>query len=316
MIDFFISASTFVAIQMVLSFGLNIQYGLTGLLNLSYILFVAIGAYVSGVVLSPPASPPGTQYILGLDQPFVVGVLAGTIAAGAVAVVVGAVALRNLRADYFAIITLVFAEGALQIISQFQPLFNGSEGLINIPQPLSTHLLGRTYNLFYLGVCVAVAILVLVAVELLRRSPFGLALRAVREDQDAAAALGRNVYALKVKAFAIGGAIAGLGGALLGSFVTAFAPAGWGLGETLLILVCLFVGGAGNNVGVMLGTFLIIGLIGQLPTLLPTVPSNPDLIADARYILIGVLIIAFLRWRPRGLLPEKNWPLRRFRSGS
>jgi branched-chain amino acid transport system permease protein len=284
------------------------------LLNLAYILFVAVGAYASGVVISAPSSPPGTQYILGLNQPFLVGVLAGAVAAGVLALIVGAVALRNLRADYFAIVTLVFAEAALQIVSQFQRLFNGSEGLINIPQPLSTTFSGRGYNVFYLAICVVAVLLVLGVVELVRRSPFGLALRAVREDQDAAAALGRNPYVLKLKAFVIGGVIAGIGGALLGSFVTAFAPAGWGLGETLLILVCLFVGGSGSNLGVMLGTFLIIGLVGQLPTLLPTVTSNPDLIADARYILIGVLIIAFLRWRPRGLLPERNWRGSQFRS--
>ncbi len=306
MINFFISASTFVAIQTILALGLNLQYGLAGLLNLAYIFFVAMGAYVFSVVTLPHANPPDTSYVLGLHQPFLVGLVSAAVVVGILGFLIGAVALRNLRADYFAIVTLTIAAGAVQIISQFTPLFGGTEGIFNIPQPLGGVFQGQSYDVFFLAMCVVIGAVVFVIVELLRKSPFGLALRAVRDDQDAAAAMGRNVYRLKIKAFTAGCSVAGLGGALLASFVTAFSPAGWSLSETLLILVCVFVGGAANNYGAMLGTFLVIGLLGQVPTLIPLTSRNPDLVADSRYILIGLLIIVFLRWRSRGIIPERN----------
>jgi len=305
MIDFILTAATYVAIQSVLSLGLNLQWGLTGLLNLAYILFMAVGAYVSAVVISPPATPPGTEYIFGWNAPFALGVVAGVVATTLVALLVGSIALRNLRADYFAIVTLVIAAGLQQIAGQFRGLFNGSAGLIAIPQPLETTLFDRSYAFFFLALCGVIAVACYVFAELLRRSPFGRALRALREDETAAAAFGRNPYTLKLKVFVIGGALAGLGGTLLSTYVTAFAPAGWGLGETLLILVCLFVGGSGNNAGAVLGTALVIGLLGQLPQILPVSITNPDLIPDLRFMVLGLLIILFLRWRPEGLLPER-----------
>lgn len=305
MIDFLLTAATYVAIQGILSLGLNLQWGMTGLLNLAYIVFMAAGAYLSAIVTSAPATPPAVEYILGLNAPFLLGVVAGTVGAAVLAVAVGAVALRNLRADYFAIVTLVVAEATQQIIGQFRALFNGSAGLVAIPQPLSTALQGRGYALFYLLMCVAFLVVSFAFVEWLRRSPFGRSLRALREDEAAAAAFGRDPYSLKLRAFVLGAVLAGLGGALLGTYVTAFAPAGWGLGETLLILVCLFIGGSGNNLGAILGTVLVIGLLGQLPQLLPVTPSNPQLIPDLRFMAIGVLIILFLRWRPEGLIRER-----------
>jgi branched-chain amino acid transport system permease protein len=309
--DFMLTALTYVGIQSVLALGLNLQWGLTGLLNLAYILFMATGAYFSAVVVSGPASPPGTEYVLGLHAPFLAGVLAGVLAATVLAVLVGAIALRNLRADYFAIVTLVFSVSAQQVAGQFRGLFNGSAGLVAIPQPLETALHGRRYALFFVLMCWAFVALCFVLSEGLRKSPFGRALRALREDEDAAAAFGRNPYALKLKSFVIGGAMAGLGGALLGTYVTAFSPAGWGVGETLLILVCLFVGGSGNSIGALVGTALVIGLLAQLPQLLPVTPSNPELIPDLRFIALGLLIILFLKWRPEGLLPERATKLAR-----
>jgi branched-chain amino acid transport system permease protein len=305
-INFFLTAGTYVAIQSVLALGLNLQWGLTGLLNLAYILFMAVGAYVCAVVVSSPATPPGTEYIFGWNGPFALGVVAGIVAATLLALLVGAIALRNLRADYFAIVTLVIAAGLQQIAGQFRGLFNGSAGLVAIPQPLETALQGRAYALFFLLMCIALAAVCYLLAEWLRRSPFGRALRALREDETAAAAFGRNPYRLKLKAFVIGGAMAGLGGSLLGTYVTAFAPAGWGVGETLLVLVCLFVGGSGNNAGAVLGTALVIGLLGQLPQLLPVTPSHPDLIPDLRFMALGLLIILFLKWRPEGILPERT----------
>jgi branched-chain amino acid transport system permease protein len=304
-IPFLLAAATYVAIQGILALGLNIEWGLSGLLNLSYIMFMAAGAYLSAVVTSPPATPPGVEYILGTNAPFLVGVLAGAAGATALAFVTGAIALRRLSADYFAIVTLVIADAVLQVVSQFRNLFNGSSGMIAIPQPLGSVFTTRGYAVFYLLMCCAFLAGCFVISEWVRKSPFGRALRAAREDELAAASFGRNAYWLKLRAFVLGGAMAGLAGALLGAYVTAFAPAGWQVSETLLVLVCLFVGGSGNNVGAIVGTALVIGLLGQLPQLLPVSLSNPDLVPDLRFMALGLLIILFLKWRPEGLIPER-----------
>lgn len=247
------------------------------------------------------------EYVLGLNLPFPIALLGGLVGAALVAFLVGAIALRNLRADYFAVVTLVVAEALQQIIGQFRPLFNGSAGLVAIPQPFDPGDYD-VYTYLFLGMCLLSLVIVFVVVERLRLSSFGRALRAVREDEISAATFGRNPYALKLKAFVIGGAIAGFAGGLLSLYVSAFAPAGWNVSETLLVLVCLFVGGTANNWGAVLGTALVIGILGQLPTLLPQITDNPSFIPDLRFTFIGLLIILFLRFWPSGLLPERfSW---------
>jgi branched-chain amino acid transport system permease protein len=310
-IAFLIAAGTFVAIQAILALGLNLQWGLTGLLDLAFIAFMAIGAYVTAVLLSPPANPPSVEYVLGFNWPLPLALAGGAAIATIAACAVGAISLRNLRADYFAVVTLVIAEALQQIIGQFRPLFNGSAGLVNIPQPFDTLDYG-TFTVIFLGVCVVSLIGVFLLVEQLRLSSFGRALRAVREDEISAATYGRNPYVLKLKAFVIGGAVAGFAGGLLGVYVSAFAPAGWNVSETLLVLVCLFVGGSANNWGALVGTALVIGVLGQLPTLVPSITNNPDFIPDMRFLVIGVLIVVFLRWWPQGLIPERFSWLSRF----
>jgi branched-chain amino acid transport system permease protein len=306
-IAFLVAAGTFVAIQAILALGLNLQWGLTGLLDLAFIAFMAIGAYVTAVLLSPPANPPSVEYVLGFNWPLPLALAGGAVIATIAACAVGAISLRNLRADYFAVVTLVIAEALQQIIGQFRPLFNGSAGLVNIPQPFDTLDYG-TFTVIFLGVCVVSLIGVFLLVEQLRLSSFGRALRAVREDEISAATYGRNPYVLKLKAFVIGGAVAGFAGGLLGVYVSAFAPAGWNVSETLLVLVCLFVGGSANNWGALVGTALVIGVLGQLPTLVPSITNNPDFIPDMRFLVIGVLIVVFLRWWPQGLIPERfSW---------
>jgi branched-chain amino acid transport system permease protein len=307
MIPFLIAAATFVAIQAVLALGLNVQWGLAGLLDLAFIAFMAIGAYITAVLISPPANPPSVEYVLGFSWPLPLALVGGIVVATLAALLVGALALRNLRADYFAVVTLVIAEALQQIIGQFRPLFNGSAGLVNIPQPFDPGDYD-TYTVLFLVMCVVSLAVVFVIVEKLRLSTFGRALRAVREDEVSAATFGRNPYLLKLKAFVIGGAIAGFAGGLLGLYVSAFAPAGWNVSETLLVLVCLFVGGTANNWGALVGTALVIGLLGQLPTLVPSLTDNPNFIPDMRFMFIGLLIVVFLRWWPAGLVPERfSW---------
>ena len=297
-------AAILVTINCVVVLGLNVQVGYAGMVNLMAIPCVAIGGYVTMVLALPSAQGSRIQYILGLNWPFPLAVLGGIVASSLFAALVGAIALRRLRAYYFAIVTFCVAEILHQFIEYYKPIFNGSEGIFGLAPPLPT-VLATNFNLYYLLICLVVLALVYGLVEVLRRRPFGRALRAVREDQAAAAAFGRNVYLLELKAFVIGSAIAGLGGGLLVGFTGALDPNGWAPAETLLLLTALYVGGSGNNLGVVLGMVLSYGLVTQAVTFLPTASLAADKIAPLQLIAYGVILILVLRFRPAGLLPER-----------
>jgi ABC-type branched-subunit amino acid transport system permease subunit len=149
-----------------------------------------------------------------------------------------------------------------------------------------------------------VLVILYVVIEMLYRSPFGRALRSVREDEVAAAAFGRNVFSLKLKAYVIGGVIAGLAGSLLVNFLTAWSPAAWTPIETFLLYAAIFVGGTANNRGVVVGAFFIFVFIQEVTRFIPVVHIGETALAAARDISIGLLIIAILWFRPQGILPE------------
>ena len=217
-LEYLFGIATVGVIFSILALGLNLRYGWTGNLDLAYFMFVALGAYTYGVFTLPPSHlPPPDGYILGLSQPFIVGLLAAAVVSGLLSLLVGVVALRNLRGDYFAIVTICTALIVYAVIGQLTPLFDGFTGLFGYAQPFNDimQLDTATYPLFYLGLCSIFLVIVYFLVQRLYNSAFGRTLRATREDETAAAAFGRNVYRMKLKAYVISGMIAGLGGALL-----------------------------------------------------------------------------------------------------
>jgi len=307
MLEYLVSVGTLASITALISIGLNARWGLSGQLDLGYYLYVALGAYIDGVVTLPSAhTQPDVSYILGLHLPFVAGFAAAGLASGLLSLAVGSVALRNLRAEYFAIVTVATTIIGYTIISQYKPLFNGYNGLYGASQPFASALnLGvQGYQDFYLVLCVVVLAAVFVVAEALRRSPFGRAVKAVREDEIAAAAFGRNAYRLQLKAYVIGGVIAGLGGSLFMHYITAFNPASWSPLETFLLYGALLVGGTANNLGAVLGAVLVLIAFPQLTQLIPAIGSNSNAGPAVQNITVGVLIVAVLRFRSAGLLPE------------
>ncbi len=307
MIDYLVSVATEGVIFAIFVLGLNVPWGWAGDLDIAYYTFIAVGAYTDAVLTLPNASArPGISYILGLNLPFVVGVLAAIVVSGLCALLVGAVALRRLRGDYFSITTLATALIALSFVSLEDWIVGGYTGVYGLRQPFNRllHLGPHVYPVFFLGFCLAVAVAVYLVLEMLYRSPFGRTLRSVREDEVAAAAFGRNVYGLKLRAYVIGGMVAGLGGALFVHFLGAFNTSAWQPFETLFLYAAIFMGGMGNNRGVVLGVFLSLVIINEITRFLPLVPGNPYSAPAIREIMVGVLILAVLRWRPQGLLPE------------
>ncbi|MGH2520000.1 MAG: branched-chain amino acid ABC transporter permease, partial [Chloroflexota bacterium] len=220
--------------------------------------------------------------------------------------------LRNLREDYQAAVMFILAIIASQIISTATNVFNGANGISDIPRPLhgAAGLNGMTYNWAYVVWVWVICGITYLVVERLARSGWGRALRAVRDQHVAAASIGLNPTALRIQVFVFGGVIAGLAGGLLVEFIGAWSPSGWGYAETFIFFAAIIVGGLENNRGAVLGTLLIPIIFTELPAFLPAV-GYPGLVDSLEWVVIGAIWIGFLGFRPRGLVPARRNTLAR-----
>ncbi len=308
-IYYLLTISIFFCIYCIECWGLNLQFGITGILNFTYITFVAIGAYFAGVAaLGPSSSGLAGKHILGLSLPFPLPPIVGGIAAAVLAVLVGIVGLRRLRSDYLAIVTVSVGQIAWYIIGNNASLFNGWDGISTVPAPLySLFNLGlNNYHWIFLIICIVFALIGYVVIQLLTHSPYGRVLKAIREDEDVAAALGKNVFAYKMSAFIIGSVFAGIGGALTILFIGSFNPSGWTTPETFIVWAAMLVGGRGNNRGMILGSFLVLIVFNEVTRFLPQIPTHPQLIEAFRGMAIGLLLILAVRFFPSGVIPERK----------
>ena len=317
MFEYLVSVFTLGCATAIIVLGLNVRWGLSGQLDLGYYLMVAVGAYVTGVVALPPSTGggPTLKYVLGLRWPFLAALPIAAVVCAVLSLLLGVVALRKLRGDSYAIVTVAATIIGYAFIAQFTPLFDGYNGLYAVPRPLAG-LLGlgpQGYADFYLLLCAVVVVVVFLVLEMVRRSPFGRAVKAAREDEVAAAAFGRNVYRLRLKSYVLGGAVAGIGGSMLMGYITAFNPASWSAIETFLLYGALIVGGTGNNLGAVLGTFLVLVAIPQIAQALPVIGHDATVLPAIENMVIGLLIIVALRFRPAGILPELQTMQRQFR---
>jgi ABC-type branched-subunit amino acid transport system permease subunit len=296
-------------IYCVLTLGLNVSFGMAGVLDFSFITFMAMGAYFAGVTaLAPAVASEEVQYILGLNWPFPLDLLAGAVAAAALGLFVGLLAIRRLRSDYLAIVLVAVWTIAWSLVTNLTGLFNGTGGLIGVPQPLAAqaNVNPNDYVFVFIPIAaIAVGILFLISYSI-ENSPFGRALRAVREDQDVAAAYGKRTTRLRLTAMVIGCAYAGVAGALTIEFLTAMNPNAWEIVETVIVFAALLVGGRGNVFGAILGALLVRIVIIEGTGLLPAIPGHEDLVSAIRNIAIGLVVIAVLFLRPEGVLRERK----------
>ncbi|MFI5273752.1 MAG: branched-chain amino acid ABC transporter permease [Ktedonobacterales bacterium] len=293
----------------ILTWGLNIQFGYTGILNFAFIVFMAIGAYVSGVFSLPQANGiAGQTYVLGLSWPFPLTLLMGGLAAAALGFFVGLIALKRLRSDYMAIVTVAVGAIAYDFIGNVTGLFNGWDGLGSVPQPLQLrfNIDYNTYQIVYVVLAGVVALILWWFANRIYASPFGRTLRSIREDQDVSEAFGKNTYKYRMLAMIIGCFYAGIAGGILIGFTTALNPSGWTTGETFVVWTALLVGGTGNNWGAILGALLVPVGFQEATRFLPQLSDSPTLIPALRNIIVGGLLILVLWFRPQGIIPEKK----------
>lgn len=298
MLNYVIAMATLAAIYGMMGLGLNVIWGMAGMVNFGIAGFFAIGAYVSAL----------SDTRLGL--PIVAGLELGAVMTG----LVGGLAclgLRRLRDDYFAIVTLGIAEVVRTVADNEIWLTFGSDGISNIPQPLRSQF-ETGYNVFYLALCVTLTALAFGLAERARASPFGRVLRALRDDPQVAAVAGKSVVWFQVRAFALGGVMIGLAGALYGHFTRYVTPDIFVPLLTIYIFLAVTVGGKGSNLGTIIGTVIVVFLLESSRFVTEILPGiSPVQIAAGRGMLIGVCFLALLQLRPQGLLREPVFRIRR-----
>jgi branched-chain amino acid transport system permease protein len=289
----------FATVFAIISLGLNLQWGFTGLFNVGVAGFVAIGAYTSALLTTPKAA----DRLAGLGWPVSVGMIAATLVTGLAGLLVGATVLR-LRRDYLAITTFGIAVAIQTVANNATPLTGGPFGVQFIPKPMQTWMgTGLPWTLAYLAVALGLLGLVYLAIEKLVDSPWGRVLRAIREDEETASSVGKRAFLFRLQSFVIGSMLMGLGGALYAHFVGFIAPEDFLPILTFQLWAMLIVGGAGNNRGAIAGAFLVWGFwTASGGVMRGWVPQAEQARAAAlQVVLIGVLIAAMLVVRPRGL---------------
>ncbi len=292
----------FIAIYGLLALGLNIQWGYAGLFNVGISGFFAVGAYSSAILTSPEVA---TRFG-GFELPIVVGWLGGACAAGLIAWPIGKICLR-FRSDYLAIATIGIAEIIRLVVKSEDYLTNSARGISNIPRPFGD-LAYVTSQLAYLSIVLVILYLSYLFIEKQFKAPWGRMMRAIRDNETAARAMGKNVEARRLQAFIFGCFFMGLGGALFAHFNRSITPDALDpMITTFLIWIMLTLGGAGNNRGALLGV-IIIWLIWSM-TELVTGQLPAEYAIKAKYLrvfLIGLLLQVVLRFRPEGVLPERH----------
>ncbi len=284
--------------------GFNLQFGTAGIINLAYILLVAVGAYATAIA-SVGAATGNQTYVGGFHLPFPLNLAFGVAVTIGVGMLLGVTALLRLRHDYLALTLIAMAQGAQIFVGSDLGLVNGSTGMSGVVGPFENQLSLTAYPLVFLGICAVSLVVVYAIVARMTSAPFGRALRAVRDDEVAVAAVGRNTWQLRFSAFVVGAGLAGLAGGLLVLYTGGWNPQSWLPTESVVLLAAVIVGGRGRNEGAMVGAAIVLVVIAQGSTFLPQF-GPPALLPSLQTMLIGVIVLAFLWWRPDGLLPERR----------
>jgi branched-chain amino acid transport system permease protein len=297
--DRWLTLFTFVLIYVVLASGLNIVVGFTGLLDLGYVAFYAIGGYFTAVV-----SVQLVNNVWGVDLDAVwwltwVNIFAGGIVAALAGAVLGYPTLR-LRGDYLAIMTLGFHEIIRIVANNWVGLTRGPSGISRIPKP---SVFGFDFNsamrFYYLAL--ALAVLSLFVISRMVRSRIGRAWTAIREDEVAAEAMGIHTSRYKLLAYAAGGFFAGTMGAFLGHYLNFIHPSNFKLMESITVLSLVVLGGMGNVAGPALGAVIWMTLLEWLKDF-QFVQDHPEV----RGMAMGLVLVTLMVFRPQGLLGSRR----------
>lgn len=280
-------------IYMLLTIGLNLQYGYTGLINFGVVAFFGIGAYASALL---------TLAGWPLLPAFLVAIGVAAIAAYPI----GLLSLR-LSDDYLAVVTLGFSEVVRLLIQQEQWLTKGVQGLPGIPRMFGSLGVGKYADLATLGVLVlcngaAVALMVHLV-----RSPYGRLIQAIRDDEVAVEAIGKDPRRYKVQVFMLGAGLAGLAGAFYAHFITYLSPEQFLPLVTFYVWIAMIIGGTGRTSGAVAGSLILMVFLEGSRFARDWIPGVSEVqMASVRLAIVGLALILFTLYRPQGLMGRRS----------
>jgi branched-chain amino acid transport system permease protein len=301
-LDFWLGVGVLAATYGIFALGLQINVGYTGIVNFGQAGFMAIGAYGMAILVVDA----GWSFWLALPAAMGMAILAGLL--------IGLPSLR-LRADYFAIVTIAFAEMIRYTAQNARELTGGNQGLLGYddtwislsntiqgwmePLGLDQYFLLPLFAISWLLFAALIALL-----TLLQRSPWGRVLRAIREDEDAAAALGKNALSYKLQSLAISSALGAVAGYILALNLSFLNPQSFEPLFTFIGYAVLVLGGLATYVGVALGAILLWTLLEATRYL--ELPLAAEKVAAIRFMLVGVVLILLMAFRPQGILGKRE----------
>lgn len=299
--DFWIGVGVLAGTYAIFTLGLQLNVGFTGVINFGQAGFMAIGAYTMGILVVRA----GWSMWLAMAASIVVAMAAG--------VLIGLPSLR-LRADYFAIVTIAFAEIVRYVAQNARGLTGGNQGLLGFDDQwldVSDTILGwlpeGVQDQFLLPLLIVVWLVVAALTGLLillQRTPWGRVLRAIREDEDAARALGKNVYAYKLQSIAIAAALGAIAGWFLALNLAFLSPDSFEPLFTFIGFTILVLGGLASYAGVALGAIILWTLLEA--TRFVDLPLAAEKVAALRFMLVGVALILLVAFRPQGILGKRQ----------
>jgi branched-chain amino acid transport system permease protein len=279
-------------IYVLLSLGLTLHYGLTGLINFGHVGFFCIGAYAAAIL-----STKG-------GMPIAVGFVAAAVLAGLAAWPIGLVSLR-LRDDYFAIVTLGFSETVRLVVTSERWLTNGVQGIPGIPRLFEGLGVGMPSALAILGVLLAVNAAAVWLFFRLVKSPFGRMIEAIRDNEEAVRALGKDPARFKIRVLVLGAALAGIAGAFYAHYIGYVVPDQFIPLVTFYVWMAIIMGGVGRISGAIVGSLLLMLFLEGSRFLRDVVPfiSAVDM-ASVRIGAVGLALVLFTLYRPQGLMGD------------
>lgn len=278
----------FIEIYIIAGVSLNLISGYTGLVSIAHAAFYGVGAYITALLA------------LHFQTPFLLNIALAIVGAVVIALVVSIPSLR-LSDDYFIIATFAFQIIIYSVMNNWVSFTGGPLGLPGIPQPV---IFGWTVDghISFLILCGLLALLVYLFSRRIAVSPYGRALKAVREDEVLARALGKNTTRFKVSIFLVGSGLVAIAGSLYAVYITFIDPTSFTVEESIFMLSIVIVGGMGNLRGSVVGALLLV----SIPEILRFLGMPNSIAANMRQILYGVLLVLFMMFRPRGIIVERR----------
>ena len=286
--DYILNIIIFILIYAIAVQSLNLIMGYVGILSMAHAVFCAIGAYTAALIS------------IHLGYNFLVGMAAGFILAGITGALLAMPSLR-VQNEYLIVLTLGFQMVFFELLLTARGITQGQGGITGIPSP---SLFGFNFDtpLKFLPLMLFLTIVCFAVVWRIVHSPFGRVLKAIREDESACRAIGKNTLKFKSLAFAVGGAIAAIAGSSTAYFISFVSPFSYDVHASVFLVVMIVMGGIANFWGPLLGALVLIGI----PESLRYIPGTAGVIDAIREVFYGVILICFMLFRPQGILPEHS----------